>query len=62
MTFAIVWNRLIARRHTIDAMLARSPPSDSPRHCRPVMWDIWAMPNKQPPSWLDIKVSCRVQP
>lgn len=61
MTFAIVWNRLIARRHAIDAMLARNPPSDSLRHRRPVMWDIWAVPNKQPPSWLDTEVSKSVE-
>ena len=57
MTFAIVWNRLIARRHAIDAMLEMSTPLASQQLHRPPMWDIWVMPDKQPPPWLDIKVS-----
>ncbi|KAF8438134.1 hypothetical protein L210DRAFT_2307677 [Boletus edulis BED1] len=54
MTSAIIWNRLVARRHAIEAMSAMSPP-DSPRVRRPMMWDILIKPDKQPPSWLEIK-------
>ena len=57
MTFAIVWNRLIARRHAIDAMLEMSTPLESRQLRRPPMWDIWVMPDEDPPSWLDSKVS-----
>ena len=58
MTCAIVWNRLIIRRRAIEAMLATSsPPVGSPRLRRPTMWDVWIMPSKQAPLWLDMKVS-----
>ncbi|KAG6377468.1 hypothetical protein JVT61DRAFT_15274 [Boletus reticuloceps] len=59
MTSAIIWNRLVARRHAIEAMLAMSPP-DSPRIRRPMMWDILIKPDKQPPpSWLEINSRMR---
>jgi hypothetical protein len=57
MTFAIVWNRLIARRHAIDAMLEMNTPLESRQLRRPTMWDIWVMPDKQSSPWLDSKVS-----
>lgn len=57
MTSALVWNRLVSRRRSIDAMLAINPPRDPPRFHRPTIWDVWTMPDKQPPPWLDVKVS-----
>ncbi|KAH0826590.1 hypothetical protein J3R83DRAFT_4948 [Lanmaoa asiatica] len=55
MTSAIIWNRLVARRRAIDAMLEMSPPPGPQRLHRPTIWDVWAVPDKQPLPWLDIK-------
>lgn len=57
MTSAVIWNRLVARRRAIDAMLAMNPPRGLQRLYRPTMWDVWAMPYEQPHPWRDIKVS-----
>ena len=56
MTVAIIWNRLVARRHAIEAMLAMSPLYPHRLH-RPTMWDVWPVLDKQPPPWVDVKVS-----
>ncbi|KAG9313457.1 hypothetical protein JVU11DRAFT_5781 [Chiua virens] len=54
MTMGILWNRLVARRRAIDAML-ETIPANPLRFQRPVIWDASSTPNKHAPSWLDIK-------
>lgn len=60
ITFTVVWERLVVRHHAINTVLASGARPDSPRLRQPEMWDICVVPDKQPPPWLDMKVSDRV--
>lgn len=57
MTVAIVWNRLVTRRHAIDAMLTMSLPLHPQRLHRPTTWVVWAVPDKRLHPWGDVQVS-----
>jgi len=54
MSSALVWNRLVARRRDIDAMLEINLSPQSQLH-RPPTWDVWILPCIQSSAWPDVR-------